>query len=316
MWKTHLCRGLVGAMALAATAIAGCTQNQFDDHDSGLPAAQANGPGSVPWADENLVCKQDSDCATGAGEACINGLCQMKRCSDATHTSAAPFGQHRLLLSFRDVLVGDVDNNVRGYEPVQSQLVHSQANEWLTEGSAIIDVAGGNFFGARPEVMAVAHDGASQVDVISPSGDIIEIDVGFTPVSIAAGDVDADGVDELLAIGSDGTGAVCHVKDMRCDPFAVTAEGATQTILDLAAGDVDGDGYEEPVVLVDAGGSQLVVVNLDADATTQKKLVRAAADATLSRIAAGDVDGTGVAQIVGLELGEISGGNLLRLRSD
>jgi hypothetical protein len=253
----------------AVSSLGGCTQSRFDDDPGGLPAAALNGPGSKAWANENVACRTDDDCAIGAGEACLDGVCQMRRCSDVDQTSVAPLGAHRFIASYRDMIVADADNILRGYEPVQSQLMHSGDFEWQMPGEEVTDVAGGNLLGTRPEVMATAHKGSMVVQIVSPSREVRPVDVGFEPVAIAAGDTDGDGVDELVAVAANGQGSICNALTGVCSPFALEAP----EVRDVTTADVDGDGREEPIVLAaNEQGSDILVVKLDAQGANARSM--------------------------------------------
>src|SRR5262249_28890257 len=133
------------------------------------------------------------------------------------------------------------------------------------------------------------------------AGDPVNLSIGIWPKALAAGDIDADGLDELVALAEDGTIAICDVDEGSCSLSSLDGVQG----LDVTVADVDGDGYAEPVFLVLAGSEREIVVwNLDHDKTAQDEIIAwTFADADLKSIAAGDLDGDGAAEVVILHEG-------------
>jgi hypothetical protein len=255
--------------------------------------AWEDGPGTNAWNDSDDVdCESDDDCS--AGESCESGVCQLKRCTDPAYASVAPLGQQHVFVADIDLAIVGDDSYVDGYEPNDGAYLES----WDLEGQKVLDVAGGDFEGKRPDSIAVVIEGSKKIKVQGPGG-VRDLDVGdMSPRRVAAGDTDADGIDELVVFGSGGSIAICDLRDDSCQRADI--EGVE--VKDVTAGDVDGDGYDEAVFLVKVGDErQMVIWNLDADKTAQEQSVGwSFGDADLRSVAAADLDGDGVAEVVAL----------------
>lgn len=276
-----------GVLLLAVSFLVACGGG--DD----VGPAWDDGPGTNAWNDSDDVdCKSDADCS--ASESCEGGVCQMKRCTDPAYESIAPLGQQHVFVADIDLAIVGDDSFVDGYEPNDGSYIES----WDLDGKKILDVAGGDFEGKRPDTIAVAIDGEKKVKLQGPDG-VRDLDVGdMQPKRLGAGDTDADGVPELIVLGKGGAIAVCNLRDDSCMHADIEGVGS----LDATAGDVDGDGYDEAVFLVEIGNERQVIIwNLDADKTAQEQSVGwSFGDADLKSIAAADLDGDGVAEVVTL----------------
>ncbi len=291
---------LLGALVL------GCGGGGLDGLEQG--GDPTDGPGSDPWAHgrniDDASCAGDADCLTG--ETCLDGVCQMQRCT-AYASSSAPLGSDYAFFWDREFVVAD-DNLADGahwadgYAPSPTALTYERS--WSIGGSAIRDVVGGNFIEGTPDEIAIAEEGSNSVNVVADAA-ITPFDVGFVPVALAAGDLDHSGLDEIVAVGEQGDLAVCSMATESCERFSI----AGVTVLDATAGDVDGDGYAEPVFLMLSGATRVFyVLNTDYELTGQEQVLTSAAPLNLIRIAAGDVDGDGTAEILGLEDGALVAG--------
>jgi len=259
------------------------------------------GPGASALDRDDPTCKVDADCATG--EQCSEGLCQMQRCGAQGYASAPPLGARSYFAVDRELLVVSDDATKRtldGYEPTDGSFAHPAALSFALNGRRIVDATGGNFDGRRPESIAAVAEGSTKLFVVSGTARS-EIELGFTPVAASTGDLEADGVDEVIVLGRDGNVAICSAVKKTCERRAIPSVLGK----DIVAADVDGDGKDEPVILADlpSGESAILVMNVDGAKTGQPELVRLATGKTLVRIAAGDLDGKGPAEIVGLEDG-------------
>ena len=271
----------------------------MSDFGIGDEPENPDGPGSPAWGDDSVTCSEDDDCHSG--EVCEESVCVMQRCGGSEYESVAPLGERRYFFRDREVAVADdspYDGGywVDGYEG-DSMAYPSGGGSWNMGESKLADVAGGNYLGEPPEVVAAAVTGSARVVVASGSRQV-EIDVGFVPRAVAAGDVDRDHVEELIALGPANQVAVCHVQEDDCERYNF-ADGVTG--VDVTAGDIDGDGYDEPVfaILVD-GDSQILAWNMDAEVTGQPAAIGAAVSDEFVGIAAGDLDADGKAEVVGL----------------
>lgn len=291
-----LLRSFAVLLPLAVAAATGCSAL---DPVSGEPSDLGPGARSVVTTDP--TCSTDAECA--AGEQCTAGVCQMQRCGSQSYSSTAPLGRRRAFAADRELLVVSDDASRRavdGYEPTDGSFAIAEGGSFAFQGARIIDAAGGNLTAARVETVAVALENASKVALVSGKTRD-DFDVGLVPVALAAGDVDADGIDELVALAANGTLAICKVVTRTCETRAIT--GVTGK--DLVVADVDGDGFAEPVALVDVAGakSALVVVNMDAGTTKQSEQIRTSVEVTFTRIAAGVLGSASSATVVALEDG-------------
>ncbi len=283
---------IAGLAILVATAAGACTPD-----NGGLKSA--SGPGGSAFKDEGSVaCQADKDC--GVGETCANNVCQMKRCGEPNYRSQAPLGTIGYFKRDREVVVAETDSipgaSLGSFDAQSNALVRMANAAWTSATAPVVDVAGGNLTGTRPESVALAIAGAKSITVKAQTGDIV-IPLGFVPVAVAAGDVDGDGTDEVLALSDTGTVSACKASTKTC--VSVTAPVPVLPT-DLAAGDLDGDGYAEAVVLA---GKTLAVINFDSERTGHKKTASVEAPKTLTRIAMGDLDADGKDDLVGLEDG-------------
>jgi hypothetical protein len=292
------------AFSLALAVVCACGQGSFAE--GSLPGEV---PGQDPWTDPgdptapDMRCLRDADCA--GGETCAAGICQMKRCTQGPYSSRAPIGESFFFAFDREVIVADTSPYqgtywLDGYAPDGDGYTGS----WDFGGGELADVAGGNFFGARPEALAAAVTGQQWVSV--QHGDqALALDIGFEPAGLASGDIDRDQTDELVAVSATGRLAVCKPAAESCERF--TLSGATVG-LDVTVADVDGDRFEEIVLLLEVGGEPtLYVWNADAAVTGQEAAISAPAGHALVRLTAGDIDGDGRAELLGLEEGGYMG---------
>jgi hypothetical protein len=273
-------KGFVAGLSLFLSA--GCAEES-------IPGAPGDPPGSKPWTSDDVACSDDDAC--GPGETCLNGVCQMQRCAE-DFESRAPLGKHRYLqLDSELAVVGD-QSYVDGFEGAD------YLGSWDLSGLLLRDLAGGNLTGTRPHTIAAAIDGLQGVRLQSGDGDS-NLELSFEPTALASGDVDADGVDELFAVGESFI-AQCDVRTGSCSE--ATLEGAQ--LSDVSAADVDGDGYAE-VLMLESMGDQatLYVWNVDASKTGQEELLAWTLNKAVLSLAAGDLDGNGAAEVLLLEDG-------------
>jgi hypothetical protein len=168
-------------------------------------------------------------------------------------------------------------------------------------------VAAGDVDGdARADIVAGAGAlSEPRVNVYGGSGDQKASFLAFDPefqggVRVATGDVDGDGSAEIVAGAGPGGPPVVRVFDAAGDrqaSFFAFDQTSTDGV-DVAAGDLDGDGRSEIVVGAGTGGEVRV---FDANGTLRTGFTAysPAPDYTGGvRVAVGDVDGDGVAEIV------------------
>lgn len=288
--------GLLLVLSTIVAIVSGCSAL---DAITGDPELQ--GPGKSALDSNDPTCSSDDDCA--AGEQCIEGLCQMQRCATQKFRSVAPLGAQSYFAVDRELLVVSDDSDkltIDGYEPTNGSFAHPQSQTWAVDGLHILDVAGGNLTGKRPETVVAVASGSTRLHLVSGGAGAKAIDLGFQPAAVATGDVDRDSVDEAVVLGQNGELAICKLTTGKCDRRSFAGTGK-----DVAVADVDGDGFDEPIVVVeDAEGSAVTVVNLDSETTKQSALVRLTIPgASLTRVTTLDLDKGGAAEIVVLEDG-------------
>jgi hypothetical protein len=178
------------------------------------------------------------------------------------------------------------------------------AESWENGG----DIAVGYVKGADEDVhvVNVKNSGTSPiVKVFTKGGAELDRFTAFAEVMttgarVAVGDVDGDTVDEVI-VGS-GAGIDARVRVFtrhgglltELQPFAKN----TTNGIDVAAGDVDGDGFDEIIVGMGEGGRPKVAI-LEYDGT-RTEVFRAFGKKYKGgvNVAAGDVDGDGLAEII------------------
>jgi len=226
-----------------------------------------------------VACKTESDCE--AGETCGQGFCQMKRCSKQ-YTSRPPIGQFGYAFTDRALVVAAGSAALDVYSP------HAKGDPRVRAEGAPLDLAGGNLTGSRPEGLAYVRSGASDVFVFA-DGKTTRIPLGFQGTRVATGDVDGDGLDEIVVAGS-GQYAVCRATNATC------ARGSLPGIMDdVAIGDLDGNGAGEILFIAN---HTLTVVD-----TSQNTVTTQPIRPDIKNIAAGDLDGDGKAELIGTSPG-------------
>lgn len=273
--------------SLLGLALVGCGSGQDDTY------TEYTGPGTVEWASEDLSCEINNDCL--AGEACIDSLCQVDRCGGDLPTSLPPLGDYHFLFREDEIALADSVTYegefwVDGFQPATS----SYDGSWSAGTRGILDIAGGTLLSARPSSYVAATSGSRDLRLVGTS-DVITLD--FNPSNVAAGDVDGDGLDEIIATSSTGDIAVCDAETGACDSWTMS----NTTIIDVAAADMDGDVLVEPILLIESGSRrELYVFNIDASDTGQPESWSAIVSSDTTRIAGGDLDGDRLGEIIAL----------------
>lgn len=264
---------LVGVVGLLAV---GCAAGSS-------AASSAEGPGTRVISDI-IACSKETDCDTAAGLTCGQGFCQMKRCSSKTYASLPPLGQSGYAYTDRSFVIGSPASTL------EVEGAHTKAGTTVKVTAEPTDVAGGNLTGARPESLAYITAGGNSLNVVGVDGSNAKsIDVGFIGTRVATGDVDGDGIDEIVVAGASQY-ALCSAVKGSCT--RATLSGA---VTDVAIGDVDGDGLGE---LLFFGNRTLTIINVDSGKIDTQPIA-----ADLLSITAGDLDGDGTAEVIGTEQG-------------
>src|SRR5262249_17810401 len=129
--------------------------------------------------------------------------------------------------------------------------VESNSNSSLSFSSPVSDITGGNLTNARPEPVAYVDGSTTQLTISGQPGSPTTIDAGLVGQSVAAGDVDHDGIDEIV-VASASAYAVCSAVKGSCAP-GPTGDNSPFAISDVAVGDVDGDGNGDVILLGETG---------------------------------------------------------------
>lgn len=280
-------RGLTAFVVLACAACQG----------GAAPRSSDLGGASLDARD--VQCKSDADC--NAGEACGDGVCQMRRCAEASYTSISPLGTMGYFKRDRELVVVGQGTQLQGYDTEDHAFVRPKDSAWSSTTGNIVDVAGGNLLGTRPEAVVFVTEGSQVLSVQSGQKSTKNIQLTFSPIALAVADVDADETDDIVAVSANGMVAVCSAVSGACEttngtppPAAGASPGAIE-VLDATAGDVDGDGYAEAILLTN---KSFVVVNFDSAKTGNTKVIEYASGKEFKRLAAGDLDGDGADDLV------------------
>jgi hypothetical protein len=278
----------LGTIALAAASTGCVVVDELERYDP------QNNPGNKSWStSEKVDCTSDKDCATG--ESCQNNVCQMRRCAEA-YESKPPLGINRYFGTDGELAIISDNTFIDGFE---SDGTGKYLNSWEmpASGNKIVDITGGNLTGKRPHQIAVALEFTDKVKIKDGNG-TFDLQLPMWPKAIAAGDTDADGLDELVAVSQDGAVAVCRVDKKSCS----SSKFSGIKVVDVAVADVDADGFAEPVFLTDDGkNSGMVVWNLDAKKTGQKETLAWTVNLKIRAMAAGQVRANGPAEMALLE---------------
>ncbi len=241
------------------------------------------------WIDPDVTCVGDADCLSG--EVCTDGFCQVDRC-DEEYSSVPPLGEDFVFLVDREVAVADAntyegDYYIDGYDNSDSGVDY--AHSWNAGGEILADITGGDFVDAKVETYAAAIEDERRVQVFeSGAHPASSLKLSFKPIALDAGDLDADGMAEIVVIGEDEL-SICDVDEGTCTDL----EPPSGDLIDVAVGDVDGDILPEIVLLMDHSSERvLYVLNLDYERTVQVAEFSVIVDDEDSeRVAAGDLDG-------------------------
>lgn len=313
-------RVLLLACVIMAT---GCSDDLPEPAGSTLPPAP--GPGSAAWNDDDVTCAKPTDC--NAGETCLDGVCRIQRCAELAYSSVAPLGQTLFFQRDREIVVareGSSAPRIETYDAVGTTLVSPDDSSIWATGAKPLDLAGGNFLGTAPEVVAIVEQAKKSVRFVSD--DIDEtMALGLFPIAVAGGDVDVDGVDEVGVAESTGKFAICDALTKTCPHVgnAETLVGIDLTVWDVTMGDVDGDGRAELAFVGWPKTSQtdfvVGVYNPDHAETGQAEMMSVQLAGNGKYISAGDIDGDRVDELFVLDDGswgdqvhwlQVSGGSI------
>ncbi len=255
-----------------------------------------DGPGSEAWGSVDITCGGPSDCLTG--ETCLEGVCQVDKCSAGLEDTIAPIGQTLTFLEENEVAFADTEKwngeyPVDMYGPSDWDLDYEASVQ--AGSSPLADITGGDFLGRGVGMYAAVAEGGTTVEIL---GTNMVTHLGLAAVAIAAGDIDGDGLDELVAISKSGKTVACDVELDECITWGF---GESVTGIDVTIADVDGDTLEEPILLIEYGGYQyLYGLNADSEINAQVEAWWGDGEDLLA-IAAADLNGDHIAEVIGLQ---------------
>ncbi len=264
-----------------------------DESPEGEEAREANETQAAVTCDADTPCMED--------EVCNEGVCEVERCVQS-FASAPPLGSSFPLRNENEVVT--IGWNVfDGYTlhswDVQNGDLSGHA-EITTIAGDPVDLVGAQIGDERPEALIVISEDDTSLTVLHPAYGG-RVGLGLQPIAVAAGDVDGAAHEEALAIAEDGNWVFCHLNEVECQG----GELPGHTVLDAAAGDVDGDGRAELVVIgTDAAGEDVLVVVHPVQGPAESPYDTYTPEVVVDRISVADLDGDGVAEIVGLEYGD------------
>ena len=277
---------------LALCLLTSCVPAPFTD-----PTEIQIGDNFGEWPDVDITCSADRPCLDG--EVCVDGSCEIQRCATNLAGSLPPMGQGLGFFEEAEFAFADSANIGGGY---WLDLYGGGVGDGFEDADEVSetplnDVAGGRFVAGAQEDYVIAPQIIERVAIPSLGIDFDGIDAR----ALGAGDVDGDGLDEIVALTTAPDVAICHVDVPTCERWTIDTAAE---MVDVAVGDVDGDGFDEPVLLLhDSGAAYLYAFNPvgeDAGAFGDDYFSEVGDDA-LFRISAGDLDGDFVDEVVGLQ---------------
>lgn len=282
-------------------SLSGCYDLPYDP--SGDGALQPGGPTDSNWASRDLVCQTSEQCL--AGEFCNDGLCQPRTCAQDLPKTAPPLGDVKQLFAEKEIVVLDNDRDGGNYladiYDVRSNSLSSGSGGFSLGNRRPRDVVGATVAKDARQAIVVAVEGRSTLRAYAADR-TYDVNAGLNPTALAAGDVDHDGFDEVMAVDSSNL-VLCHMEAGDCDRIALPSSAQVRG---LAAADVDADGEVEALVHVEESGKSALWVG-HLDLSGDEAWVRHGFNEKFESIAAGDLDGEGAHEIVFLEDGGLVG---------
>jgi hypothetical protein len=155
----------------------------------------------------------------------------------------------------------------------------------------------------EPAVRVYAYDGLGGW---SDTGISFLAYAGGSGLKVAAGDVDGDGVDEILTAPRGSSKVPATVRVWKACPACAGGvadaggfvAGVSLSAVDLAAGDVDGDGVDEIIVASQPGKDAKAIATYSASGAELAEFTVVVDMGYETSIAAGDTDYDGTAEVV------------------
>ena len=187
---------------------------------------------------------------------------------------------------------------VDGFDVSGTELTHPGPEDglWLFGGSEIRDIAGGNFLDREHEVVAAIVENSSSLRIRGK--DVSQqLPTGSYLNAIDGGDVDGDGIEEIVGISGTARVVICQADRAQCDSYP-SGEGFVGR--GITAADINGDGSVEVVALVKnlAGQHFFRAWNVS---NGLNELFYHEVDTDYVAIDSADLNGDGIAELVGLQ---------------
>ncbi len=224
----------------------------------------------------------------------MDGSCQVDRCSANIEPTEPPIGPVLTFLQDAEFAVADAEPLDGQYWATELSLNAIGVDYYETVDSPIVDLFGGNFGITRAELYGFLVDDGRAITI---PGALLDLPLDGTAIAAAAGDVDGDGLDEMVAIDATNRLWVCEATVDGC--VAYTVDDALQQI-DVTVADIDGDSIEEPVLLL-LGDDASFLFGFDVHADDigfVGSFFGQVDDTWVTRVAGGDADGDLVAELV------------------
>ncbi len=262
--------------------LAACEQSSFD-------SGREEAADTAPSASAHL-CASDDGCASS--ETCDAGMCVPDRCAFAeARDSEPPLGTHLVVEERDDILASS---------PAAAAATYTErgGEAWReTAAEDIVDVAAIRLPGADTAVGVIA---TAHAVTIPAAQAWLDLPIEATPIAaIATGDIDGDNADELVILAADGRYDVCKPLAGSCRRGELGGAEA----LDVAVADLGGEVADSAVFLLRDGGDSVLVVASARPGGEVEVVARERFDERFERVAAGDVTGDGVAEVIALEDG-------------